>query len=833
MESNMPILNGMRIYGIYEDIRQALRLIASNRTLALGVFFSLSLGIGVSTSVFSLIDSVLFRTLPAPQADRVVQLASVNPASAVDPISYADFDDLRRRTSTFEILTTVQDEAATVDSHSGSQPRMTLGMLVGSDFFRLMRLQPSAGRVFRSDEDSVPDRDAVAMISYDIWQRDFGGKADAVGRTVRLNAREFTIVGVMPQNFIGINQGGAIIHSQFVVPRMMAAEFEDPGSQPLSNRNFRNATVYGRLKPGITLEQARNEAVRAASQIEQENPATNRGLSMAVYTLTGFRRAQSRGELVTAMIFILLGMLALGIACVNVGNLMLSAAPVRTRETAVRLAMGASPSRLVRQFIFESCILSGIAAVSGIGLAALAARWIGSIEMGSGMLPITLDVQIDARVALFAFVAGLGSGILSGMIPAIRCSHGDLNQLMRSSDPRVSGSRTPFRRILVAGQIAAAALVLVLSGLSLESFSLLRKSDPGFRVSNVLTMAFSPIQSLGYSIPQSHQFYQQLVERVRAMPGVQSATLSHHVPFGVSSLSLNVVIDGYAMPEGQHTIGTQSEIVGDDYFETLGIPILRGRTFDQHDTKDSRKVVIINQAMADKYWPGQDAIGKHIEIQGTKTYSAEVVGIARTAKYRRIGERPLPFMYEPLNQTDETFMYLFIATKADAGSFVSAARNAVRDVDPLQPIYDIHTMSEIVRQQALFEIRILAQIATGAGVVCVLLGVLGLYGMLAYSVSRRRREMGIRIAVGATKVRVFGLIVGDGLKLSAAGITVGLFLASSFGSIISELVTPADPNDPLVYGIVAASLVAVTLLSCYFPARRAVQVDPNVCLRSE
>jgi predicted permease len=453
--------------------------------------------------------------------------------------------------------------------------------------------------------------------------------------------------------------------------------------------------------------------------------------------------------------------------------------------------------------------------------------------MGSGMLPITLDVQIDARVTLFALVAGVGSGILSGLIPAIRCSHGDMNQLMRSADPRVSASRTPFRRILVTGQVAMAALVLVLSGLSLKSFSLLQKSDPGFRVTNLLTMAFSPIQSLGYTIPQSHQFYQHLVERVRAMPGVQSVTLSHHVPFGVSSLSLNVVIDGYAMPEGQHAISTQSEIVGDDYFETLGIPILRGRAFDLHDTKDSRKVVIINQTMADKYWPGEDAIGKHIEIQGTKTYSAEVVGIARTVKYRRIVERPLPFMYEPLNQTDETFMYLFIATKADAGSFVSAARSAVRDVDPLQPIYDIHTMNEIVRQQALFEIRILAQIATGAGVLSVLLGVLGIYGMLAYSVSQRRREMGIRIAVGATNGRVFALIVRDGLKLSTAGIAVGLLLASSLGSFLSELVTPADPNDPLVYGIVAAGLVAVTLLSCYFPARRAAQVDPNVCLRSE
>jgi predicted permease len=273
--------------------------------------------------------------------------------------------------------------------------------------------------------------------------------------------------------------------------------------------------------------------------------------------------------------------------------------------------------------------------------------------------------------------------------------------------------------------------------------------------------------------------------------------------------------------------------VGEGYFDTLGIPIVRGRAFDGHDTNDSRKVVIINQAMAQKYWPRQDAIGKRIEIHGERTFSAEVVGVARTVKYYHIVEQPAPFMYMPMSQTDETLMYLVIATQANAASFVNMVRNAVREVDPVQPIYDIHTLTDVVRQQSLFEEKIKAGIATGAAVIAVLLAVFGLYGILSYSVSQRRREIGIRIAVGATTGRVFGLIVRDGLTLSAAGIALGMLLASAAASANAETIAPADPQDPLVYGMVAAALVAVTLLSCYFPARRAARVDPNVCLRSE
>jgi macrolide transport system ATP-binding/permease protein len=833
MEWHVPRQAGDRMHGIYEDVRRAFRLMAANRALSAAVFLSLALGIGVSTATFSIVNYVALQRLPVPETERVVRVTSASPESQVDEFSYPDFADLRKGARAFEALASAEDEAATVDPHTGASPRMTLALVVSGDFFRVMRLEPVLGRVFRPEEDEEPNRDRVALISYEMWQRDFGGRRDILGKTIRVNATEFTVIGVVSRSFVGVNVGGVTFHSQFYVPRMMVEAMEDPGLHPLTDRSNRNVDIWGRLKRGASLEQAQVEVRQIAAQLEGENPATDRRRSMNVYTQLGWRRAMKPGSVPMAVLFLFLGALPLVIACVNVGCLMLSSVPARARESAVRLALGASPTRLLGQFLVESCLLAIAAGALGLGIAGLAAAWLRTIEVGSRLLPININVEVDLRVALFALVVGAGSGVVSGLVPAIRCAQGDLDALMRSGGPRVSRSRSPFRQLLVAGQVALATVVLVVSGLALESLSALRRADPGFRVNDVLTMAFSPIQSRGFTISQSHQFYDQLVERVREIPGVESAALGHHVPLGIESLSNDVAIEGYAMPPGQKYLSIASGIVGEKYFETLGIPILRGRSFTPHDTGSEPKVGIVNQAMAEKYWPAGNALGKRIEIGGPKPSSVEIVGIARTAKYRSLTEQPLPFLYLPLSQTEETFMYLFVDTKGDPDSFLPAVRRAAREIDPLQGIYDIHTMRDAVRRQALFEVRIQAQVATGAGAISVMLSLLGLYAILAYSVSQRRREIGIRMAVGATHRRIFGMIVGQGLKLSLAGIAAGLFLASSLASATSQFLTPANPEDPVIYAAVAAFVAGVTLLSFYDPARRAARIDPNEFLRSE
>jgi predicted permease len=811
---------------IYEDLRYAFRLIQANRTVSLAVFFSLALGIGASASMFGAADAFVFRPVQTPQTDRIVRPASVTRSTAVGELSYPDFDDLRKRATSFESMATTRNKGAAVDAHNGGQSRITLVLVVGGDFFRMLRLQPALGRTFLPEEDQARGRDAVAMISYGMWQRDFGGRPDVIGKPIRINRTEFTIVGVVPAAFTGVN---AMVQPELYAPHMMLPAFDDP---TLTDRSRGAVDVYGRLKAGVTVEDARMEVARIASQLAQENPETNRGKSMAVYTQMGYQLAEDPEGFTAAILLLLVGVLVLGIACVNVVNLMLSTAPARIRETAVRLAMGAPRSRLVRQFVIESCLLSAAAAAAGLGVAGVVAQFLRTIEIGSGLLPVTLDMRVDARVSLFAFAVGMASGILSGLIPALRCSRGDLNVLMRSSEPRVSRSRTPFRQTLVGAQVALATVVLVFSGQALQSLSVLRKADPGFRVDNVLTMAFDPKEGRDFSVPQTQHFYQQLLERVRAVPGVDSAGLGHHVPLGLLNSSTDVAIEGYAMPEGQRSLNVASTIVGDGYFNTLRIPLVRGRLFDAHDNNEAPKVVVVNEAMAEKYWPGRDPVGQHIEIRGANGSMAEVIGIVRTTKYREFDEVPLPFMYQPLAQSEEAFMYLFAATRGDPASFIAAVRNAAREVDAKQPVYDIHPLTDTVRRQALWANILGAQVGTGSGVIGLLLGVLGLYAMLAYSVSRRTREIGIRMAVGATSRRVSQMIVWEGLKLSIAGIIAGLVLASALDAAMPELSSPTDSN-PLVYATVVAVLLAVTLLSCYFPARRAARVDPNECLRCD
>jgi predicted permease len=686
------------------------------------------------------------------------------------------------------------------------------------------------GRGFRPEEDAVPGRDAVAMISYATWQTDFAGTSDVIGKTMRIITTDFTIIGVMPSTFTGLDP---LLHPEFYVPRMMAQALADPGVHPLTDRSARLAAVYGRLKPGESIGQASAEAARIAKQLEQENPATNRGQSMTAHSQVGFRIAGDPGDFKAALLFLLIGALVLGIACVNVGNLLLSLAPARVRETAVRFAMGARRGQLIRQFILESCLISAAATAAGLGIAALVARFIRSVEIGNGFVPITIEMQADVRVALFAFTIGVGSGILSALIPAFRCSRGNLSLLMRAGDPRVARTRTRFRELLVGAQVALATIVLVLSGLALQSVALLKRADPGFRFEHVLAAAFDATMGRGLSIDQAHRFYTQLLERVRNMPGVESAGLGHHLPLGMLGSSIDVSVEGYAMPEGQHSIRLPSTIVGNGYFDTLRIPLLRGRAFDLHDTADAPNVVIINEAMAEKFWPGRDAIGAHVEIRTPKPETAEVIGIARNAKYRSFDEQSWPFIYRPLAQTEESFIWIFVATKDDPASFIPVLRNVVREIDPAEPMYDVRTMSDVVRRQALWSDLLTAQVATSVGAAGLLLGVLGLYGMLAYSVSRRTREIGIRMALGATSRRVYRMIVFQGLRVSIVGMFVGLIFAGALTAAIPDVLAPADPHDPIVYGSVVAVLLAVALLASYHPARRAGRVDPNECLRSE
>ena len=550
-----------------------------------------------------------------------------------------------------------------------------------------------------------------------------------------------------------------------------------------------------------------------------------------VFSQLGYRIAEDPDNLSLSALFFAVAALVLSIACINVANLLLSTAPARVRETAVRLAMGASRLRLLRQLLIESAVLSIGGTIAGLAVAAGCASFIRSIEIASD-LPLKLDARLDLHVVLFAFAVGLMSGVLAGILPAIRGTRADLNTVLKNTELRFARSRGRMRQALVIAQVAVAWVMLILSGLFLKSIQAARDSDPGFRVDNVLTMGFDP-RIARYDLQQTRAFYRQLLERVRALPGVRSAGLGQHIPLGVSSSTTELAIDGYQAAPNQQTLTIGRSVVGSQYFDALGIPILRGRAFNAGDTENAPKVVIVNEAMATKYWPTRDPLGATLTIESTPRVRAEVVGIARTSKTRDIGEQPQPFLYLPLEQTRQTGMMLFVETSGDPTAFVSAVRGEVRALDPNQPIYDVRTMASHFRQQALWGVRLIAEVIAAVGVVGLALSVLGLYGVIAYSVSQRTREIGIRMAVGATSRRVLGMVLRQGLTLTVVGVVFGMGLALAMSTAIGSLLNGVNPRDPAVYGAAMVVLITVTLFAVYLPARRASRVDPQEALRCE
>ena len=811
-----------------QEIRQALRLVRRNKGFTFAVVLSTALGVGATASIFSLIEAFLLRPLPVPDTGRVVRLTSVTQSSPVGRFSHPEADEIRSRAQAFSGLAASQNAVFGFSQTPDEQPRVTIGVLVNGDFFSTLGVRPVLGRAFTADEDEVPGRSAVVILSYGTWQREFGGRSDVIGRRIRLNAVEFTVVGVAPEWFVGTHP---FLQPALYVPRMMIREASGAAANALTDRAGRPLEIFARLKPGVSIEQARDEMRRLAADMERENPGANRGRGAMVFSQVGYRVAEDPESLTLSWMFFAVAGLALSIACINVANLLLSTAPARTRETAVRLAMGASRVRLLRQFVIESAVLSTGGTVAGLGIAAACASFIRSIEIASS-LPLKLDARVDLRVVLFGFAVGLTSGVLAGLLPAIRGTRADLHAVLKSTELRFARSRGRMRQALVVAQVAAALVMLILSGLFLKSIQVARSSDPGFRVANVLTMGFDP-RIARYDLQQARVFYRQLLERVRLLPGVRSAALGQQLPLGVESSATEIAIDGYQATPGQETPTIGSSIVGSQYFDAMGIPIVRGRAFNAGDTEATPKVAIVNEAMAAKYWPGRDPLGATLTLRSRAAAKVEVVGIARVSKTRYIGETPQPFLYLPFEQSSQTRMVLFVETAGDPSAFISAVRGEVRALDPNQPIYDVRTMASHFQQQALWGVRLIAEVVAAVGVVGLALSVLGLYGVIAYSVSQRTREIGIRMAVGASEGRVLAMILRQGATLTAAGAGLGLILTLAASTVISSLLNGVNPRDPAVYAGALAVLAGVTLFATYLPARRAASVDPQDALRAE
>lgn len=814
---------------MFEDVRYALRVMRKNPGFTSVAVLSLAIGIGANSAIYSLADALLLRPLPVLRPGEVVTVRAKTPNDPFGAVSYLDYVDYRNRNRTFDGLTAFSLYPLGFSSSADAVPQLKYGLIVTGNFFQVLGVQPVPGRAFRPDEDQVPGRDAVVVLSHEFWQKEFGGERSAIGRTVRLNGIEFTVVGVAPEHFTGVDQ---YFRPAMYVPIAMSPRLSGtPTNNTLDRREYRALTVKGRLKSGVSNPQAEADLVTIAKGLEQTYPKTNQNQSIAVRTELQARVERSPPDAMLVAMMMVLVALVLLVACANVANLFLSRARARSREIAVRLAIGAGRRRLVRQLLTESLLVALAGGLAGLIVAQAGIAFLSRIQVPTD-LPIVLSIELSRRVLLFSLAASVLSALLFGLTPAIQSVRTDLVPALKSADAdRVGKRRLWGRSSLVVIQVALSLVLLVSASTMLRGFRRMLLAGPGFRTDHLVMMSFDPTL-VRYTQAQADQFYQQLEDRTRTLPGVKSAALTYVIPMAPNQDVANIVPEGHQFPKGTESATVFADSCDEHYFDTLGIPIRRGRGFRETDTAKAPLVAVINEKLASHYWPGQDPIGKRFRLNDRNGSWVEIVGLAKTTKYLWIAEPPTDFVYFPVKQRPRPRMTLVAESLADPGSLVAALREVVRGLDSSQPIYDVRTMADFYDKRAVSVPGLIIQTVGTMGLMGLTLAMVGLYGLVAYSVAARTREIGIRMAIGAGSGLVLRMVLRQGLTLAFIGIAVGLLLSYAAVRLIASIFNGSG-TDVMTLVLVPIGLLAVTLLATSVPARRAAKIDPMRALRYE
>jgi len=815
------------------DLRYALRMLERNPGFALVAIISMALGIGANTAIFSLADYVLLPRLVVPDPSAIMAVQSQFRGESIGNIfqysglSNPDFEDFQKKSNSFAGLTASQYFQFGFAPDQKAQPQMKFGALVSGNFFDVLGVRPDLGRSFRPDEDKVPGRDAVVVLSHVLWTTEFASDPGIVGRSIFLDGLPFTVVGVAPESFTGPNTW---IRADVYVPlAMQPALAGGSGQNELEMRELRVLTVLGRLKAAVRVEQATTETRVIGQQLAQAYPKTNRTCSLVLMT---YRQSTKIAPAVTLFLFLcgLAGVVLL-IACANVMNLMLSRASARAREIAVRLAMGAGRARLIRQLLTESLVISILGGALGLLLAQAAANWFSQIRVPIDV-PLMIDVKLDPNVLLFALLVSVASAFLFGLAPALQSTRADLVPALKSGGA-ARGKRGRFlgRNALVMAQVAASLLLLVVATQAYRGAGNILSSPAGFRTDHILMASFNPTLARD-STEQMKEFYRRLQERARTLPGVKSAALTQAMPIVPSSPAIRVIPEGIQLPTGTEAVSVFSNTVSDGYFRTLDVPLVEGREFAVTDRADTTPVVIVNELFAHKYYPNQDAIGKRLRLNSPEGPHAEIVGVAKQGKYFFPIEQPMEFLYLPLAQNPASAMTLLLETEGPSAGLTGPLRDLVRSLDSRQPIYGVRTMEEFFDVRAHKTLGLFVEAMAGLGILGLVLALVGLYGLMTYSVSLRQREIGIRMAVGAAPATVVRMVLRQGMILAGTGVLIGLALSLAAAKPIASLAEGEGFNLPLV-ALVTIALLAMAALGAYIPARRASRVDPNTVLRQE
>lgn len=804
------------------DFRYSLRMLLKNPGVTAAAVLSLALGIGANATIFTWVQSVLLNPLPGvPDPGRLYVLAGQSRAGDDRSFSYPNFRDIRAQATTFHPI--LQDDVL-LSVSDGQQADRVFGVLVSGNYFDVVGTRPLLGRTFSKAEDQTPGGAPVLVISYAVWQRRFGGDASVVGRTVKVNDRPYTIVGVMPQDFLGTSLGLAV---DAWVPIMQQPELQPVGNR-LEARGTGWAQVMVRLRDGVSLQAANAELETIRAQLEREY-ATNEGWRLTIVPLSNSPWGAPMA--LRPVLLVLVGVVAtvLLIACANIANLLLSKAVSRRREIAVRLSLGASRMRVVRQLLVESLMLAVLGGAAGLAVAWWSAGLLMAFVPPTDF-PINLGLRVDGTVLLFTAAASIVTGLVFGLAPALHASSPKLTQALRDESGRTSAgaTRQRLRHSLVVAQVALCLVLLVGAGLFLQSLRRGQHLQPGFDPTDV-TMASFDVFPAGYDRTRGQVFHRQLLERMRALPGVERASLARTIPLGFSgNSSTGISVDGYQPKKGEEIVITYNEVT-DGYFETLRIPIVQGRAFTERDVEGATPAVIVNETMARRYWQDGHPVGRFITI-GTER--VEVVGVAKDGKYRSLNESPRTYMYFPLAQRYRSAVKLHVRSTAETGAMLNAIREVFRELDPDLPITETMPISGHL-EQAVFAQRIAATLLAIFGALALTLAAVGLYSVMAYAVSQRTHEMGIRLALGASPGELRCMIVGSGMKVAAVGLTLGAIAAAGVSRLLASLLNGVSPTDPLTFVVVLGTLTFVAFVAALVPARRASSVDPIVALRYE
>jgi putative ABC transport system permease protein len=822
---------------LLQDIRYSLRMLVKNPGFSAIAILSLALGIGANTTIFTVVNAILLHPLPVKDISRLVQLDTVDTKTRVTNanvtklgMSYPNFQDYTRENQVFSGISCIVGPLPLTWS-GGTEPKQVQGQMVSASYFDVLGLTPVIGRFFLPEEDSKLSGNSVAVLSNSLWVNKFGSDPNIVGKVITLNATSYTIIGVGPRGFKGtfiFGNAEEVFLPVSMYPQLLAGFFKDN----FNDRRFLTTAVIGRLKDGVSIGSAEASLKTIALQLQKAFPKDNASRSIALTPLADAAvGVNNRGQIALAG-GLMMGIvsLVLMIACVNVANLLLAQAARREKEISLRAALGASRRRVTRQLLTETLVLSILAGIVGIVIA-----YIGRAVLWSFRPPFIengdVDISFDSHVFLFTMGVSLVTAVLIGLAPAIKVAKPNLIEVLKvgGRGGSVSWTRNRFRSLLVVTEIALALVALIGAGLFVRSMQNAQRVDPGFESRNLFVFAFD-LGALHYDEDRGQQFYRAAIERAQASPGVASATIASNFPLG-GGFSRTVFPEGQDEASGYRGTLTQLNDVAPNYFKTLRIPLVSGRDFTDSDRKDTTQVAVVTQAMAKQFWPNQDAIGKRFHFFG-ETQLREIVGVAHDSVINAIGEEPQPLVYLPLTQDYAPAATMQVRTNGKPEPVIAGVRARVQSLDNNLALTNWNTIGELF-DQGLWAPRMGAALLTVFGGIALVLAIIGVYGVLSYSVSQQTREIGIRMAMGAQTNSVTKLVVRQGMRLAIVGLVAGLVVAFVAMRLMSTLLYDVSAHDPLVFGGVTFVLAMAAVLACYIPARRAARVDPLVALRYE